>query len=147
MLRRNEPIPAHNRTCADSEAGGACGDAAWYEALAARLRSAASGCPVKTVADRTGTHPETVRRYLQNGRVCARFLAEFGEAFGVSLDWLLTGRVEPSHRHGAKQGTQPMLVTAVLELTGKRVIVREAQCSAVERNGRGHRNGVPDAAH
>lgn len=40
----------------------------------------------------TDTHPETVRRYMQGQAPSTTFLINLCRAFGISADWLLTGR-------------------------------------------------------
>lgn len=40
----------------------------------------------------TDTHPETVRRYMQGQAPSTTFLINLCKAFGISADWLLTGR-------------------------------------------------------
>lgn len=61
----------------------------WHAALRARLREAAGGAPFVEIGRRTGTHPETVRRYLRHGLPTTEFVAAFSLAYAVPSDWLL----------------------------------------------------------
>jgi len=65
--------------------------AAYYQALVARMALAAGDCTLKVIGQRTGANAETVRRYMENGRVPAQFLFAFCNAFEVDPKWLLTG--------------------------------------------------------
>lgn len=46
---------------------------------------------------RTGTHPETVRRYLADGHPSVTFVSKVARVYGISCEWLLlgTGPVRP----------------------------------------------------
>ena len=74
---------------------------AWNLEVASRLRKVVRIATLREVGERTGTHPETVRRYLANGRASAHFLAALCRSFDVSPEWLLTGR--------GQMGTAPKL--------------------------------------
>jgi hypothetical protein len=65
--------------------------AAWERQLLARLKWAAKSVTLREIGDRTGVHPETVRRYLSQGRPTAYFVAAFSRTMGLSLEWLLYG--------------------------------------------------------
>jgi hypothetical protein len=60
--------------------------------LRQRLNSETMHLTLREIGDRTATHPETVRRYLTSGSPSAMFLALFCRAFGVSADWVLSGK-------------------------------------------------------
>lgn len=64
--------------------------------ISSRLREACGDSSVAEVGERTGTHPETARRYL-NGRSSPsiQFVLSVAEEFGVTCDWLLCGRGSP----------------------------------------------------
>ena len=64
---------------------------AWERQLLARIKWAAGSVTIKEIGDRTGVHPETVRRYLANGRPTAYFVAAFCRTMGMPLEWLLYG--------------------------------------------------------
>jgi hypothetical protein len=66
--------------------------------VAERLRAACGGVSIRTVASRTGYHPETTRRYLQTGKISPEFALAFCDEFGVSIEWLLTGRGNTGER-------------------------------------------------
>lgn len=46
----------------------------------------------RQVADRTGANAESVRRYMQGNAPSVEFVVSLCRCFGVSADWLLTGR-------------------------------------------------------
>lgn len=57
-----------------------------------RLRAIAGEHSYRRIGELTETHPETVRRYMQGQAPSAEFLTRVCEVFGVSGQWLLTGR-------------------------------------------------------
>lgn len=73
--------------------GGGTGRQAGPRSISSRLREACGDCSVAEVGERTGTHPETARRYL-NGRSnpSIAFVLSVAEEFGVTCEWLLCGR-------------------------------------------------------
>lgn len=64
----------------------------YHDALCDRLNSSAEGFTLFQIGRMTRCNPETVRRYMLNGRVPAYFVAAFADAFEVSPAWLLTGK-------------------------------------------------------
>jgi hypothetical protein len=65
--------------------------AAYYQLLVTRMSMASGGATLKVIGQQTGANAETVRRYMENGRVPAQFLYAFCLAFQVEPKWLLTG--------------------------------------------------------
>ena len=63
------------------------------EEVARRIRAVCGDRSMQEIGRLTGTHPETVRRYLR-GLTPARaeFLASVASTFGVSAEWLLHER-------------------------------------------------------
>lgn len=57
-----------------------------------RLSSALGKQTYRSLSRMTGTHPETVRRYMQGGTPSPEFLSEVCRVLSISGDWLLTGR-------------------------------------------------------
>jgi transcriptional regulator with XRE-family HTH domain len=57
-----------------------------------RLQHAVGDMSYRKLGRLTDTHPETVRRYMQGQAPSTTFLINFCRAFGISADWLLTGR-------------------------------------------------------
>lgn len=57
-----------------------------------RLQHAVSDMSYRKLGRLTDTHPETVRRYMQGQAPSTTFLINLCKAFGISADWLLTGR-------------------------------------------------------
>jgi hypothetical protein len=76
----------------------------WDLGLVIRMQAVTSGATLRALGDATGVHPETVRRYLTDGRPSAFFLAGLCRMTGVSPSWLLLGRAE----HGASTPPGPM---------------------------------------
>ena len=62
------------------------------EMVSARLRTVCESMRIAEVARRTGSHPETVRRYMSGHAASVSFLVRFCEAMDISADWLLLGR-------------------------------------------------------
>lgn len=86
---------------------------AWYASVRARLRESVGHRTYREIADRTGTHAETVRRYFDDGKPCARFLARLSESYGLSLEWLLLGNGEV-HIRSTRQ--KPRAVALAVDL-------------------------------
>ncbi|MEL6739320.1 MAG: hypothetical protein AAFP26_01545 [Planctomycetota bacterium] len=57
-----------------------------------RLHLIAGAHSYRRIGDLTGTHPETVRRYMQGKAPSAAFLCSMCEVFDISAEWLLAGR-------------------------------------------------------
>ncbi len=62
-----------------------------YASLHQRLSDAAGKRTYRRLGELTGTHPETVRRYMQGQAPSAEFLAGICHALGLNGSWLLTG--------------------------------------------------------
>lgn len=60
-------------------------------AIRERLKFALARQTCRAVGLRTSTHPETVRRYLSDGRPSVEFLSAVAHEYGLSCDWLLSG--------------------------------------------------------
>lgn len=57
-----------------------------------RLRIVAGERPFRVIAEITGYHAETVRRYLSGHEPSIEFVCALCRAFDISADWMLTGR-------------------------------------------------------
>lgn len=57
-----------------------------------RILAAVGNRTYRHVGELTGTHPETVRRYLQGQSPSAEFIAALSTALNINADWILTGR-------------------------------------------------------
>jgi transcriptional regulator with XRE-family HTH domain len=82
-----------------------------------RLQKLLGGRTAREVAERTGVHPETVRRYMGGMTPSVEFVAAICREFGVSGDWLLLdrGNMYPSSEAASlEQITQPALFAEVL---------------------------------
>ncbi|MEX2219142.1 MAG: helix-turn-helix domain-containing protein [Phycisphaerales bacterium] len=101
---------------------------ALYEKIIGRLRQAADGLVPREIAERTGRHPETIRRYLMRGRVGVHFLATFCREYGVNVEWILWGIGPIRRKPSARTPEPPMVVTAEFEVTQGKVVVREVAC-------------------
>jgi hypothetical protein len=72
------------------------------QAIKTRMKWVSTGIPFRRVADLTGTHPETARRYLRGlADPPPAFVAAFCQGLGVNSAWLLLGDGEPHVDHGA----------------------------------------------
>lgn len=82
-----------------------------------RLQLAAGDLSYRQLGTLTGTHPETVRRYMQGHSPSASFLCELSEKLGISGEWLLSGRlpmkVEDIPSHVLEHADPNVLVHAV----------------------------------
>ncbi len=92
-----------------------------------RLRMTAGKVSFRQIGSMTGTHPETVRRYMQGQAPSVAFVIRFAEAFEVGLEWLLTGR--GLMRPGAGQGPalQSVGLDTLLKAVGDRLTEIEHQ--------------------
>lgn len=117
-----------------------------------RLREVVGDRTYRALADLTGQHPETVRRYMQGQAPSVEFLAAVCSALGVSADWLLTGR-GPSHGarardHGPANASPGDLLVAMantLESMAGRIDRLEVFAQTLETRVRSGRSGRPAA--
>lgn len=77
--------------------------AGWHEGVASRLNEVAGGYILTDIARMTGANAETIRRYMNTGRIPVQFLSVFCLAFRVDPGWMLFGR--SSRRAGAGRRT------------------------------------------
>jgi transcriptional regulator with XRE-family HTH domain len=105
----------------------------------------------RQVSDRTGTHAETVRRYMQGQAPSVEFVAALCRVFGISADWLLTGRgpmkAADLKGHVLGESSAGELFTAVAEnLEGLLARVdrleRYVQTLETQVRGLGHADGT-----
>lgn len=84
-----------------------------HERLAAVVGQRSS----RSIGDLTGTNHETVRRYLSGNAPSVEFLQALCRAFGVSADWLLTGkgpmRTSDVRHHALREADPGELLTAL----------------------------------
>ena len=64
----------------------------YTESVTQRLQLATGDTSYRQIGVLTGTHPETVRRYMNGQSPSAAFLSSISNNFGISGEWLLTGR-------------------------------------------------------
>jgi len=85
--------------------------------LHARLTAVVGERTYRRVGELTGTHPETVRRYMQGQAPSAEFLVGVCRALGVNGNWLLTGqgprRVDEIRAEALGQADAGELLTAI----------------------------------
>lgn len=60
-------------------------------ALHSRLQAAVGERTFRQLADLTGTHPETVRRYMHGATPSLEFVVAVCDALGVRMEWLVVG--------------------------------------------------------
>lgn len=81
----------------------------WDHSLLTRVQQVVANYTCREIAERTGVHPETVRRYVTIGRPSAFFVAALCRAFSVYPSWLL-GVAQPAlgqtKRRGAVRGSK-----------------------------------------
>ncbi len=85
--------------------------------LQQRLRAVAGHRSYREIGEMTGTHPETVRRYMLGQAPSVEFLSAFSAALQVNGEWLLTGR-GPTQRgdiraHALREANPSELLSAV----------------------------------
>ena len=87
------------------------------EGLHERLSSAVENRSYRQIGDLTGTHPETVRRYMQGQAPSAEFLAGVCGSMGISAEWLLLGKgpklTADIRGHALSEATSADLLTAI----------------------------------
>lgn len=124
------------------------------ETLTDRLRLVVGQRSNRRVAELTGTHPETVRRYLQGQSPSVEFIARLGGVLGINADWILTG-VGPmrkaENREAALRASDPSdllwHVAQTIERLEDRVERLERYSQALEvlvRGGAGRTPPPPD---
>lgn len=78
---------------------------AWDHSLLARVQQVVASYTCREIAEKTGVHPETVRRYVTVGRPSAFFVAALCRAFSVYPSWLLgVAQATPRLVGGAARG-------------------------------------------
>lgn len=103
--------------------------ALWESQLLGRLRAAAGNHKFCTLAEMTGVHAETVRRYMTYGRPSLFFVVAMSQALNVPLEWLIHGTLEedvdPAPARSARNGTasseRPSLRITTPSSSGSRV--------------------------
>lgn len=77
--------------------------AGWHEGVAARLNAIAGDGTLSDIAGATGAHAETVRRYMNTGKVSIEFLAAFCLAFKADPRWVLFGSTRKMSSAGRRR--------------------------------------------
>ncbi|MEM7629933.1 MAG: helix-turn-helix domain-containing protein [Planctomycetota bacterium] len=84
-----------------------------------RLRSVAGERTYRRLGELTQTHPETVRRCMQGQAPSAEFLTRLCQVFGISGEWMLTGRgamrVDDVGTQALRQANTPDLLHALAD--------------------------------
>ncbi len=78
--------------------------------LCSRLGEVFDGLKYRQIADITGFHPETVRRYMTDGKCSTAFVSRVAELMDVNGDWLLTGRGQAAREKPARELSVPELL-------------------------------------
>ncbi|MGP1272367.1 MAG: helix-turn-helix domain-containing protein [Phycisphaerales bacterium] len=114
-------------------------------ALHDRMSSAASGKSYRWVARATGSHPETVRRYMQGQSPNIEFVTAFCSVFGLNPQWLLTGegpmRRDEVHRYYLAESDPADLLAAIaatIDRLTDRIDRLELYCQQLETRLRVH---------
>lgn len=135
-------VRKQKRSRALSGNGGPNG-AGWSQAVAGRLIEVAGSYPNVEIASLTGTNYETVRRYMNTGKIPAQFLCAFCLAFQVDPHWVLFGGASKKLRKGGRaavvkgaavKDNASVAAQTVIEALRKSLADAERQLSA-GRNG------------
>jgi transcriptional regulator with XRE-family HTH domain len=82
-----------------------------------RLKLVTAKRSIRSVADATHQHPETVRRYLAGQTPSPEFIVGVCAAYGINADWLLTGRgamrVADIRQHALREAKDEDLLSAL----------------------------------
>lgn len=100
-----------------------------------RIQQITRGMKYSELAEGTGCHRETVRRYTRNGNPSALFLSRLCQALGVNGDWLLTGRGEPKYETTLR--LHEVAVSDLLDCLAARQRAAEALARFETGNGAG----------
>ena len=116
-----------------------------------RMTSAGSGRSYRWIARATGSHPETVRRYMQGQSPNIEFITAFCSVFAVNPQWLLTGegpmrRDEVRSYYLAESDPADLLaaIAATIDRMTDRIDRLELYCQQLETQLRGSRPEAPD---
>jgi len=101
-------------------------------ALRDRILRLTDGMRFSELAEQTGCHRETVRRYANTGSPSALFLTRLCRALGVNGDWLLTGRGEPHYEEPLR--LHQMALSDLLECLAARQRAAESTARFDSRN-------------
>jgi transcriptional regulator with XRE-family HTH domain len=119
-----------------------------------RLAIAAGSRTYKQLSDLTGTHPETVRRYMLGQSPSVDFLASLCNGMEINASWLLTGRgpmrVEDLRTETLSQADPSELLNAVADTMNDlldRVDRLERYCQTMETRLRVSAQPGPPTAH
>lgn len=105
--------------------------------LLSRIQQITQGMKYSELAEWTGCHRETVRRYTRIGNPSALFLARLCRALGINGDWLLTGRGETAYEE-----TVRLHEVAASDLLAC-LAARQRAAEAVGRSEMGHGAEAP----
>lgn len=115
-----------------------------------RLLAATGDRTYRKVGEMTGTHPETVRRYLQGQSPSVEFVTALCSALSISGEWLLTGegpmRASDAKQHALSQADPGELLKAIagtLDDLGDRLDRLELFVQALEVRVRGKAQPLP----
>lgn len=100
------------------------------QTLHERMTAAAGRLSFRELGDLTGTHPETVRRYMQGQAPSVEFLTRLCAERAISATWLLTGR-GPMHQNDVR--SEALREADTSELLGAMAESLEALLARVER--------------
>ncbi|MBL8762735.1 MAG: hypothetical protein JNM07_00510 [Phycisphaerae bacterium] len=82
-----------------------------------RLVAALGERTYRSLAEQTGQHPETIRRYMQGSAPSSEFMADICERFQLNGEWLLTGRgpmrTAQIREHALREATSGELLAAL----------------------------------
>ncbi|MGH7242143.1 MAG: hypothetical protein ACREJD_01850 [Phycisphaerales bacterium] len=97
------------------------------DAIRDRLKAALKGESCRTIGHRTGTHPETVRRYLSSGHPSVEFLGAVARGYDISCNWLLLGAGPVKPQDTVDHVFQTATLSRLLRGVAEKLAVSEGQ--------------------
>lgn len=85
------------------------------EALRQRLERCAGHLTFRAIAELTGHHPETVRRYMRGQRPSVPFVVRLCRQLDISPHWLLTGEGEMKRNESPERVIAEMTTPELFE--------------------------------
>jgi transcriptional regulator with XRE-family HTH domain len=118
-------------------------EAGAYSPLHERMKAIAGTRTFRHLSELTGTHPETVRRYMSGQPPSSEYLAALCHALNINGDWMLTGRgpmkVGEIESHALRSASAPDLLSALASAVERlidRVEVLERYLQSMEAHWR-----------
>ena len=98
-----------------------------------RLQTAIGDRSFRQVSDLTGTHSETVRRYVHGATPSIEFALALSSALGVRVEWLLLGTGPMLQLHAADHLVRQATLSELFRALAHRFEEMEGRLTSVER--------------